>query len=124
MPAHSVKPAPCVRMRALLEQAVLTGYVGECPLLHGGARTRAGFEDAWETAWRLMISERAYPHRTTERAQWREALASTRPEFRAAYIGAETAYSRAHTMFLVMLAGADFSRPVEDDGAVMAELVA
>lgn len=111
-------------MRELLEQALRTGYVGGLPLLRGGARTLAGFEDAWETAWRLMISERAYPHRTEERAQWREALKAAKPEFGAAYARIETGYSRWHSAILASLAGEDHSRPVDNDGAVMAELVA
>jgi hypothetical protein len=124
MPAHSIRPAPTTRMRELLEQAIRTGYVGPVPLLRGGARTPLGFEDAWQAAWRLMISERAYPHRTEERAQWREALRATKPEFCASYCRIETGYSRFHALLLAALEADDRSRPVGGDGVLMVELVA
>lgn len=100
MPAPSIGPNPVERLCSLLTQALLEGRVEHVELLHAGARTADGFDEAWDAAMSVMKAERAYPHRTVPRHQWQEAINKARPEWRASYLRIETAYSTFHEVLL------------------------
>ena len=65
-----------------------------------GMVTEADFNREWEAAWALMVAEKAWPHATEHRRQWREAMRSTRADYGAAFLGVETPYSRWHEQAL------------------------
>jgi len=44
------------------------------------------FERAWEQCWKQMVREKAWPHSTEHRKQWREAMKETKHEMRAAFL--------------------------------------
>lgn len=56
---------------------------------------------SFDEAWRVALGTRRcrgrvrFPDDTVQRRGWRDALAATREEWRAAYLGRETALSRA-----------------------------
>ncbi len=60
-----------------------------------GHVTRQDFEAAWTAAWEVMVLERAWAHATRFRRGSRAALASTRSEFRAAFLDEPTAFATA-----------------------------
>lgn len=53
------------------------------------------FDRAWDAGWLAITKTRAWPHDTTERRGWKEALTLARPEFCAAYELRPTPISRA-----------------------------
>jgi hypothetical protein len=63
-------------------------------LLHRqGFVTVEDFEAAWAEAWATMVAERAWPHATTHRRQWRSAMKTAmKPEARACFLGQPTAF--------------------------------
>jgi hypothetical protein len=121
MPAPSIGPTPVERLVELLRQAIVEGHVDGIALARRGERTDAGFEEAWETALDVMKSERAYPHRTQPRHEWKAAIEAAKSEFRASYLRIDTAFSRWYGVLLRQ--AADETR-FASDGAVFAELVA
>jgi hypothetical protein len=52
------------------------------------------FERAWAEAWEVMIAERAWPHATEHRRQWRAAMIAAKGEMRAAFLGRPTMFAR------------------------------
>lgn len=52
----------------------------------------ADFDRAWDESWDRMRSERAWPHATEHRRQWRVAMVATRSEMRAAFLGRPTMF--------------------------------
>lgn len=54
--------------------------------------TAEDFEREWDAAWALMIAERAWPHATVDRRQWRAAMIATRSEVRAAFLDRPTMF--------------------------------
>jgi hypothetical protein len=67
-------------------------------LLAEAKRARVDFDVAWAAAWLTMRRERAWPHATVSRHEWQAAVEGCREEYRAAYLGIDTAYSRMHVM--------------------------
>jgi len=60
-----------------------------------GHVTHRDFRDAWDRSWTQMVIERAFPHATVHRRNWRRALVGTQPEFRAAFLDEPSAFSFA-----------------------------
>lgn len=87
MAARRKRPTPPARMVELLTEAKAR------LLAEGVTLTVEVFDREWDAAWRLMVTERAWPHATEHRRQWRAAMRDTRSEFQAAFLGVETAYS-------------------------------
>jgi hypothetical protein len=86
--AHRKRPLPAVRMTDLLvacKRELLDAQVELTPRV---------FEVAWTDAWETMIGERAYPHATEHRRQWKAALLACKSEMRAAFLGAPTPFGR------------------------------
>ena len=64
------------------------------------------FAAAWERCWAQMVTERAWPHATTERRSWRAAMVAVRPEYLACWLGVETGFSRYVAALAAAMAGA------------------
>jgi hypothetical protein len=56
--------------------------------------TRHVFEAAWCEAWEVMVAEKAWPHATEHRRQWRAAMISCKTEMRAAFLDEPTMFAR------------------------------
>jgi hypothetical protein len=54
--------------------------------------TSADFEREWSAAWDVMTAERAWPHATEHRRQWRVAMLATKSETRAAFLDRPTTF--------------------------------
>lgn len=66
----------------------------------------AMFERAWDEAWSVMVTERAWPHATEHRRQWRKGMEEAmKPEARACFLGLPTAYQRWHEQLKLVDAG-------------------
>jgi hypothetical protein len=72
------------------------------------------FEEAWEEALPTV-----YPNDSAMRTQWRDALTGTKEEWRAAYEGRPTAFSRAAPALLPVLSGGDQDGDRERAGSVL-----
>jgi hypothetical protein len=58
-----------------------------------GSVTVEDFEAAWDVAWAQMVTERAWPHNTVQRRQWRNAMKTAmKPEARACFVNQPTAF--------------------------------
>lgn len=88
MAAHRKRPTPTVRMVELLREAK------DRLLAETGKVTPEDFDREWEAAWALMVAERAFPHATEHRRQWRAAMLSTKSEARASFLDRPTTFSR------------------------------
>lgn len=64
------------------------------------------FAAAWERCWNRMVTEKAWPHATTERRSWRSAMVTARPEYLACWLGVETGFSRYVEALAAAIAGA------------------
>lgn len=82
--------------------------LSQCKLLD------ATFEEAWELTWRRIV----WPHDTDHRRQWKEALRSTREEWRACYTDMPSVASGNMTVLVAALL------PTEPDDAEIAGVVA
>jgi hypothetical protein len=71
LPPPVRRPPPPAQLRVALAYLRCEGYL---------------FDDAWPLALKRVV----WPHDTTHRRQWREALRATRPEWEACYAGLET----------------------------------
>lgn len=97
MPAPAKRLSPDARMVELL--------IGEKRrvLLECGYATVEDFEAAWERCWQVMVAERAWPHATSHRRAWRQAMEQALyPEARACFIDQPTGFYR----YIVALAEA------------------
>lgn len=56
--------------------------------------TPRAFQVAWTAAWEVMVEERAWPHATEHRRQWRAAMIACKGEMRAAFLGRPTTFAR------------------------------
>lgn len=114
MPAHRKRPAPPTRMVDLLADQ-------KRQLLDDGVvLTGAVFEAAWEASWLVMVSERAWPHATTERRGWRKAMEEAmKPEARACFLNEPTGFHR----YVDVLSQA-FSSSVSSRDVVVGQMVA
>jgi len=86
--AHRKRPLPCTRMADLLVERKRQ------LLAEGVELTRAHFEQAWREAWEIMVQERAWPHATEHRRQWRSAMLACKGEMRAAFLDRPTMFAR------------------------------
>lgn len=94
MAAHRKRPIPSARMADLLVDA-------KRELLDQGVDlTPRVFDAAWRRAWEAMVEERAWPHATEHRRQWRSAMIACKSEMRAAFLDVETPYSRISETFV------------------------
>jgi hypothetical protein len=100
------KPLPCVRMRELLAIAKSEGLE---------------FEEAWESALGQMTRERAWPHATIERKQWRLAVTASRAEMRRCYMDEPSAFG---LIVAAILTHVTPDEVVADDGVVDALVLA
>ena len=100
------KPLPCVRMRELLAVAKADGLA---------------FDEAWEAALAQMTRERAWPHATIERKQWRLAVAASREEMRRCYMNEPSAFGQIVAAILTQVTPEDV---VADEGVVDALVLA
>lgn len=64
-------------------------------LAANGHVTSEDFEAAWAACWTRMILDHAFPHKTSQRRGWRQAMWATRSETRAAFLNDSTAFSEA-----------------------------
>lgn len=51
-----------------------------------GTVTTDDFDRAWARCWEVMVDERAWPHATDLRRQWRTGMRLSRHEYRAAFL--------------------------------------
>jgi hypothetical protein len=86
--AHRKRPLPACRMADLLAQRKRELLDAEVEL------TPRVFEQAWAECWELMIGERAYPHATEHRRQWKATLIACKSEHRASFLGRATPFGR------------------------------
>jgi hypothetical protein len=63
-------------------------------LADGVELTRQAFEAAWAEAWEVMVAEKAWPHATEHRRQWRSAMISCKAEMRAAFLDQPTMFAQ------------------------------
>lgn len=93
MAAHRKRPIPTARMVELLAE-------GKRRLLaEQGGVTPEDFEREWDAAWALMVAERAWPHATIDRRQWKAAMLATKSEARASFLGRPTMFGAlAHSL--------------------------
>lgn len=69
-----------------------------------GVVTAEDFEVAWEASWTQMVAERAWPHATVHRRQWRRAMEEAMmPEARACWLGQPTAFSEYVTAIFALV---------------------
>lgn len=72
------KTPPPVRLRELLAASKERGVA---------------FDDAWRRAWAQMTAEKAWPHNTEQRAEWKSILEGTREEWRRNYEGEDAPFA-------------------------------
>ena len=108
-------------MVELLTQALEHVCIEDTILLHRGARTLAGFEEAWEVAWRTMIVQRSFPHRRVPKQEWKDAVEGAKGEFKAAYLQRSSPFSRLWTALRARIDAQDETLP-SDERVTPAEL--
>jgi len=58
-----------------------------------GYVTEEDFLLAWDASWAIMVTERAWPHATTHRRDWRRAMnQALKPEACACFLGRPTGF--------------------------------
>ena len=110
-------------MVELLTQALREGCIEDTILLHRGARTLEGFEEAWTVAWRTMIVQRSFPHRKEPKQEWTDAVEGAKGEFKAAYLRRSSPFSRLWPALRARIDSEDEALHPADN-VVPAELVA
>lgn len=108
MAAHRKRPIPPARMVELLADAKRD------LLAHDVELTPRVFEQAWAQAWEVMIAERAWPHATEHRRQWRAAMIATKSEARAAFLDVETMFARIAESFMAASTRLEVEMTVSD----------
>lgn len=89
-------------------------------IAEAGEVTDADFEREWDGAWETMVAERAWPHASIHRRQWRAAMIATKSEARAAFVGRETNFSRVAQALLAAAPGVDVQITYKELPVVMA----
>lgn len=108
MAAHRKRPIPPDRMASLLLDRKIALLDDDVEL------TRAVFEVAWADAWEVMVAEKAWPHATEHRRQWRAAMITCKAEMRAAFLDEPTMFARISEALLAAGARMEVDMQVSD----------